>query len=127
MELVEWVDEVIEQTEQIEWVDGFGMEIAEITLDKPCFLVIKSDNSEIKKGVLTFDKKNITMGHCTNSRILAPLRVRSNKGNKNLFFVPQFKARIIGEEKATKDSQGSRPRAEFSLHLKAIQCQGRSR
>ena len=102
--------------EQIEWVDEFKMEIAEIELrDEPCFLVIEpKDPKTILEGEIQIQKQNINIGHCTNSRILIPLRVRSKvKGNENLFFIPQFRARITGEEEL---------RADFSLHLLTNNC-----
>lgn len=105
--------------EGVEWVEEFKINIVDIELkNEPCFLIIKPDNSEIREGVLAFDKKNITMGNCTNSQFLVPLRVKSNKEKNNLFFIPQFRARVIGGENLrNKGGEDLRLRADFSLYL----------
>ncbi len=109
----------------LQWVEEFRMRVAEITLDEPCLLVIKSktsedsENSEIvlKDRRLVIRKQKVKIGACTNRRILVPLRIEniSEKKNKPFFFVPQFRASITGGEEQLE--------ADFSLHLKATQCQ----
>lgn len=102
---------------QIIWVEEFKIEIPEIILDEPCILVVETKNleglksSEIVDGGLIIQKQNIEMGACTNRRILVPLRIENIAKNNNrpFFFVPGFRARIIGEEQL---------KANFSLYLK---------
>ena len=105
--------------EQIEWVDEFKIEVAKIELkDEPCVLVIEPEDSKIiSEKELQIQKKGINIGKCTNSKILVPLKIKSRvEKDKNLFFIPQFRARIQGGERTA--SEDLRLRADFSLYLK---------
>ena len=104
--------------DKIEWIDEFKMTIAEIELkNEPCFLIIDSENSKvISEGEIQIQKQNIKIGKCTNSKILVPLRIESKiKKDGNLFFVPQFRARIKGPET-------EKLKADFSLYLLTNNC-----
>jgi Na+-transporting NADH:ubiquinone oxidoreductase subunit NqrF len=103
--------------EEIRWIDEFKMEMAEIELkNQSCILVINSNGARIiEQNKLQIQKQNLQIGHCTNSQILVPLRIKSNiKRDGNLFFVPQFRAEIKG---------GENLKANFSLYLQADKCQ----
>ena len=106
--------------EQIEWVEEFAITIPELRIDEPCFLVATTtvQNAE---GKVEIEKQDIKIGVCTNSKILVPLRIKSDiKKYPDLFFVPRFRAEIEGGERTKEEDL--RLRANFSLHLLTNNC-----
>jgi len=102
--------------EEIKWLDEFKIEIAKINLkERPDILVISPNKAIIKSKRLEIKKQNIEIGHQTNNQILIPFKIKSNiERDKNLFFIPQFRAKITGAENL---------KANFALYLKTTQCQ----
>jgi len=106
--------------EGIEWVEEFKIEIPEIKLNNPSILVIGPDKATIKEDKLEIHKQGTQIGKNLNSQILIPLRIESKKEDKSLFFIPQFRAKIIGGEKIGEEDL--RLKANFSLYLLTNNC-----
>jgi len=106
--------------EGIEWVEEFKIEIPKIELNDPSILVIRPDKATIKEDKLEIRKQGAKIGKNLNNQTLIPLRIESKKEDKSLFFIPQFRARIIGGEKVGE--QDLRLRADFSLYLLTDKC-----
>ena len=110
------------EIKEIGWIEEFTMTIPGLELDnKPCFLVVGTENAQVEEEKINIEKRDIKVGICTNSKILVPLRIKSQiKEHQNLFFVPEFEARIKGGEKT--EEEDLRLRADFSLYLLTNNC-----
>ena len=110
-------NEIEIKMEEINFVEEFKIEVAEVKLkERPGILIISPDKATIEGKKLQIEKQGTQIGTLTNSQILIPLRVKSNiKRDKNLFFIPQFRARIKGTEEI-------KLKANFSLYLKTDNC-----
>jgi len=95
----------------IRWVEEFKIEIPEIEFkNSPSILVINPNRARIEQEKLQIQKQNTEINKHTNNKILVPIRTSSEK-----FFIPQFRAKIVGGEKT--ENKDLRLRANFSLYL----------
>ena len=110
-------NEIEIKMKEIDWIEEFKIEVAEVKLkERPDILVISPNKAIIENKKLQIEKQGAQIGALTNSQILIPLRVKSNvEKNKNLFFIPQFRAKIKGTEEI-------KLKANFSLYLKTDNC-----